>query len=74
METRPDTRLPQSPAGEQGPNLSIWERAGRPKTAKCDGWTDGPTDRRTKRGVQLRSTRLEIVISFNHPLVMSPHS
>ena len=30
------------------------------KKIKCDGWTNGPTDGPTKRGVELRSTRLKI--------------
>ena len=34
LETRPDTRLPQSRAGGQGPYLSICTGAARPKTAK----------------------------------------
>ena len=59
-ETRPDTRLPQSRAGGQGPYLKSVEHFGRSGIAKktlnaekvkCDGQmdrrTDGLTDRRT---------------------------
>ena len=61
-ETRPDTRLPQSRAGGQGPYLRSPEHLGRSSKAKklknaekvkCDGrtdrQTDGPTDRPTDR-------------------------
>ena len=71
-ETRPDTRLPKSRAGGQGPYLRPLYHLGRsskakdpknPKKVKCDGRTDGPTDRRTdgrtKRVVESRSTRLK---------------
>ena len=53
-KTRPDTRLPQSRAGGQGPYLRSPEHLGRSGKAKklknaekvkCDGPTDGPTDR-----------------------------
>ena len=55
-QTRPETRLPQSRAGGQGPYLRSAERsrsseAKNPIEAekiKCDGRTDGPT----KRGVE----------------------
>ena len=49
-KTRPDTRLPQSRAGGQGPYLGSVEQLGRSGTAKnpinaekvkCDGRTDG---------------------------------
>ena len=52
----PDTRLPQSRAGGQGPFLRSLDRLGRsseakdhknPKKVKCDGCTNGRTDRRT---------------------------
>ena len=52
--TRPDTRLPQSRAGGQGLYLRSLDHLGRsreakdrknPKKVKCDGWTDGLTDR-----------------------------
>ena len=59
-KTRPDTRLPQSRAGGQGPYLRSLHHLGRSseakdrkktKKVKCDGWTgrptDGPADRRT---------------------------
>ena len=58
LETRPDTRLPQSHAGGQGPYLRSPEHLGRSgkakmlknaKKVKCDGRTDGPTDRPTDR-------------------------
>ena len=51
---RPDTRLPQSRAGGQGPYLRSVEHLGRSSEAKtpinaekvkCDGPTDGPTKR-----------------------------
>ena len=63
-KTRPDTRLPQSRASGQGPQLRSPDHLGRsseaknhknPKKVKCDQWTDGPT----KRGVESRSTRLK---------------
>ena len=59
-ETWPDTRLPQSRAGGQGPYLRSPEHLGRSGKAKklkkaekvkCDGPTDGPT----KRGVESRA-------------------
>ena len=72
MTTRPDTRLPKSRAGGQGPYLRSVEHLGRSGIAenpinaekvKCDGPTDGPadgpTDGPTKRGVESRSTRLK---------------
>ena len=49
--TRPDTRLPQSRAGGQGPYLGSLHHLGRsseakdrknPKKVKCDQPTDGP--------------------------------
>ena len=52
----PDTRLPRSRAGGQGPYLRSVEHLGRSgiaknpinaKKVKCDGRTDGPTDGRT---------------------------
>ena len=55
-KTRPDTRLPQSRAGGQGPYSRSVEYLGRSGIAKnpinaekvkCDGWTDGRTDGRT---------------------------
>ena len=55
-KTRPDTRLPKSRAGGQGSYLRPLYHLGRsskakdrknPKKVKCDGQTDGPTDRRT---------------------------
>ena len=58
QKTRPDTRLPQSRAGGQGPYLRSVEHLGRsglarnPRNAekvKCDGPTDGRTDGRTDR-------------------------
>ena len=54
--TRPDTRLPQSRAGGQGPYLRSPEHLGRSSLAKktknaekvkCDGRIDGPTDRQS---------------------------
>ena len=63
-KTRPDTRLPQSRAGGQGPYLRSLDHLGRsseakspnnPKEVKCDGQTDGPTDGPTKRGVESRA-------------------
>ena len=57
-KTRPDTRLPQSRVGGQGPYLWSVEHLGRSglarnpqnaKKVKCDGPTDGPTDGRTDR-------------------------
>ena len=58
--TRPDTRLPKSHAGGQGPYLRPLHHLGRssedkdrknPKKVKCDGptdgWTNGWTDGRT---------------------------
>ena len=53
LETRPDTRLPQSRAGGQGLYLRSLNHLGRsseakdrknPKKVKYDGWTDGRTD------------------------------
>ena len=73
-KTRPDTRLPQSRAGGQGPYLRSLDHLGRsseaidrknPKKVKCDGRTDGPTDGPTKRGVESRSTRLKMVTLSN---------
>ena len=58
IQTRPDTRLPQSRAGGQGPYLRSLDHLGRSsevkdrkssKRVKCDGWTDGRTDRRKDR-------------------------
>ena len=59
MKTRPDTRLPQSRAGGQGPELRSPDLLGRssetknpekkPKKVKCDGPTDGRTDQQTDR-------------------------
>ena len=70
--TRPDTRLPQSRAGGQGPYSRSHDYLGRSREAenrkktkkvKCDRRTDGPTDRPTdgptKRGVESRCTRLK---------------
>ena len=60
-ETRPDTRLPQSRVGGQGPYLRSLDHLGRSseakdrkkKKVKCDGWTneqtEGRTDRRTDK-------------------------
>ena len=54
-KTRPDTRLPQSRAGGQGPYLRSLDHLGRSseakdrqnlKKVKCDGRTDRRTDRR----------------------------
>ena len=54
-ETRPDTRLPQSRAGGQGPYFRSLDHLGRSSKAKnrkngkklkCDGRTDGRTDGR----------------------------
>ena len=54
IQTRPDTRLPQSRAGGQGLYLKSLNYLGRrseakdcknPKKVKCDGPTDGPTDK-----------------------------
>ena len=56
LKTRPDTRLPQSRAGGQGPYLRSLDHLGRsseainrknPKKVKCDGWMDGRTDGQT---------------------------
>ena len=65
-QTRPDTRLPQSRAGRQGPYLRSLEHLGRcsevkdrKKLSGMDRLTDGPTDGRTKRGVESRSTQLK---------------
>ena len=53
-KTRPDTRLPKSRAGGQGPYLRSLHHLGRSseakdrkktKKVKCDGPTEGPTDR-----------------------------
>ena len=55
-KTRPDTRLPQSHAGGQGPYLRSVGRLGRSgkaknpinaKNVKCDGRMGGRTDGRT---------------------------
>ena len=57
-ETRPDTRLPQSRAGGQGPYLRWLDHLGRSREAKdrkkqkkvkCDGQTDQQTDGPTAR-------------------------
>ena len=64
-QTRPDTctRLPQSRAGGQRPYLRSLDHLGRSgevkkvKRIKKVKW--GPTDGRTKRGVESRSTRLK---------------
>ena len=51
--TRPDTQLPHSRAGRQGPYLRSLHHLGRSseakdrKKVKCDGRTDGPKDGRT---------------------------
>ena len=54
FQTRPDTRLLQSHAGEQGPYLRSVKHLGRSSMAKdsiiaekvkCDGWMDGLTDK-----------------------------
>ena len=53
IETRPDTRLPQSRVGGQGPQFRSVEHLGRSKKAKTPinaekvKWTDGWRDRRT---------------------------
>ena len=53
QKTRPDTQLPQSRAGGQGPQLRSVEHLGRSNKAKTpinaekvkrDGQTDGPMD------------------------------
>ena len=58
FETRPDTQLPKSRAGGQGPYLRPLHHLGRsseakihktPKKVKCDGQTDGRTDGRTSK-------------------------
>ena len=58
LRTRPDTQLPQSRVGGQGPYLRSLDHLGRsseakdrknPKKVKCDGRTDGQTDRQTDR-------------------------
>ena len=58
FKTRPDTRLPQSHTGGQGPYLRSVEHLGRSgiaknpinaKKVKCDGPTDGRTDGRTDK-------------------------
>ena len=63
-ETRPDTRLPQSRAGGQEPQLRSPDHLGRsseaknpknPKKVKCDGPTDGPMDGRTDGGTDRRT-------------------
>ena len=72
MSTRPDTRLPQSRAGGQGPYLRSPEHLGRSSEAKdsknskeeeCGGQTKRPTDlpmdRQTRWGVVLCSARLK---------------
>ena len=57
-KTRPDTRLPQSRVGGQGPSLRSPYHLGRSseaknkkknKKVKCDGRTERPTDQRTDR-------------------------
>ena len=57
-KTRPDTRLPQSRAGGQGPYLRSLDHLGRSseakdrknqKIVKCDGRTDGQTNGRTDK-------------------------
>ena len=54
--TKPDTRLPKSRAGGQGPYLRLLDHLGRSseakdrkktKKVKCDGWTDRLKDGRT---------------------------
>ena len=56
VETRPDTRLPQLSAGGQGLNLRSFDHLGKSseaidrkktKKVKCDGRTDGRTDRQS---------------------------
>ena len=65
-KTRPDTWLPKSRAGGQGPYLRSFNHLGRDsepkdgknlKKVKCGKPTDGPT----KGGVESRSTRLKII-------------
>ena len=60
--TRPDTRLPKSRAGGQGPDLRSVEHLGRSSIAKnpinaekvkCDG----PTDRRTDGRIDRRTDK-----------------
>ena len=48
-KTGPDTRLPQSRAGGQGPYLGRSSEAKdrKKKTIKFDRWTDGPMDGET---------------------------
>ena len=67
--TRLDTWLTQLRVGGQGLYLRSFDHLGRssedkdrknPKKGKCDGLTDGQTDGPTKRGVELRSTRLKM--------------
>ena len=62
-------QLPQSRAGGQGPYLRSLDHLGRsseardcenPKKVKCEEQTNGQTDGPTKRGVQSRSSRLEM--------------
>ena len=38
-----------------------------PKSVKCDGWTDQPTDGPTKRGEEARSVRLKSLRQTNRP-------
>ena len=54
IQTRPDTRLPQSGAGGQGPYLRSLDHLGgsseskkhkNPKKVKCDGRTEGRTNK-----------------------------
>ena len=68
IETKPDTRQPQSRAGGQGLYFKSLNHLGRsseakdrkkPKKVKCDGRTDQRTDGQTKRVVESRSTRLK---------------
>ena len=56
FKTRPDTRLPQSRAGGQGPYLRALEDLGKSsedkdhkniKKFKCDRWTDRQMDQQT---------------------------
>ena len=72
--TRPDTGLPKSRAGGQGPYLrplhhlsrssEARDRKKKTKKVKSDGLTDGQTNGRTdgptKRVVESRSTRLKL--------------
>ena len=63
--TRPDTRLPKSGAGGQGPYLRSLDDVGRSsevqeiksqKRIKCDRPTNRPTDQQTKRVVESRTS------------------